>query len=190
MADTPANIDSEIWKDIPGWEGFYQASSLGRIRSLDRVVTRASSHRGGYKFLRRGRVLSPSLHRKQGYLKVCLRDGASQKTPYVHSLVCRTFHGRRPDKHDVAHGDGDKTNNRADNLRWATRKENVADRWLHGSMIFGENSPSAKRTEDQVISIRAMSSAGMRNFEIAKAVGVDSRRVSEIVRRKKWAYLE
>lgn len=192
MADTANNTDSmpvEEWRDIPGWDG-YQASSLGRVRSLDKYVLRRN-RAGEYRAFVRGRVLSPAPHYKQRYMKVCIKGADGKpKTPYVHSLVCLAFHGRKPEGYDVAHSDGVKSNNRPDNLRWATRKDNCADKWAHGTMVRGERSPSAKRTEKDVLEIRRLLSLGLNQTQVAKIVGLDSRRVSEIASRKKWAYLE
>lgn len=116
----------EIWKDIPGYEGKYQASSLGRIRSLDRQIGTPGTV--GCKFMK-GRVLRPG-PTKDGHLYVVLGHGAPG-TP-VHQLIARTFIGPRPDRMDVCHNDGDPTNNRADNLRYDTRANNILDVFKNG----------------------------------------------------------
>ena len=116
----------EIWKDIPGYEGKYQASSLGRIRSLDRQV--GTPGLVGGKFMK-GRVLRPG-PTKSGHLYVVLGHGATG-TP-VHQLIARTFIGPRPDGTEVCHNDGDPTNNRIENLRYDTRTNNILDVYKAG----------------------------------------------------------
>lgn len=136
MAEQPANIDSEIWKDIPGWDGFYQASSNGRIRSLDRYIDRSC----GRRMTVRGQVMSTQVNPK-GYLVIRLRKPGVATQCLVHRLVCSAFHGAPPtDKHQAAHNNGMKDDCSADNVRWATAIENCADRKAHGT----ENSRSKK----------------------------------------------
>lgn len=116
----------EIWKDIPGYEGKYQASSLGRIRSLDRQIGTPGTV--GCKFMK-GRVLRPG-PTKSGHLYVVLGHGAAG-TP-VHQLIALTFIGPRPEGTEVCHNDGDPTNNQADNLRYDTRTNNILDVFKNG----------------------------------------------------------
>lgn len=131
MAD--AHYTDEIWKDIPGWEGLYQASSLGRIKSLER----RQPHRGGCApariQVRKARILRPGRHPK-GYLIVALcatHIGRPPKTYRAHRLICEAFHGPCPEGHECAHNDGTRDNNAAANLRWATHAENIADKAIH-----------------------------------------------------------
>ena len=110
----------EVWRDIPGYEGKYQASSLGRIRSLDRVVKR----RNWSSFRLPGRVLKPRLSHK-GYLLVGLCTEARTKNYSVHRLVARAFIPNPKGKPEINHRNGDKTDNRVENLEWVTTAENV-----------------------------------------------------------------
>jgi hypothetical protein len=103
---------SEEWRDIPGIEG-YEVSSLGRVRT-------------------KPKILKPYLNPSNGYLTI--RLGRRQFNGPIHRLVCLAFHGPPPqERMDVAHGDGRKLNNRAENLRWATRAENFKDAVAHGT---------------------------------------------------------
>lgn len=111
----------EEWRDIPGYEGKYQASNLGRIRSLDRRVP--CCH--GATRLVQGRVLKPAGSKRDPHLYVVLGHGASGSL--VHKLVALTFLGPRPAGYDVRHLDGNPLNNRADNLAYGTRTENILD---------------------------------------------------------------
>ncbi len=118
---------SEEWRDIPGYEGYYQASDLGRVRSLDRIIT----DRNGKSFFKRGKILKPAV-KKTGYLMVALNMNAVVATPSVHSLVALCFLGKRPEGFEVCHGNGDPSDNGLENLRYDTPASNAADILLHG----------------------------------------------------------
>jgi len=127
-------MEKEIWKDVPEYEGLYQVSSLGRVRSLDRVV----NGRWG-KTRYKGRVLKPGLS-SVGYLQVCLWKDGRKKTVRIHQLVAITFlnHKRCGMKELVDHIDNDKTNNRLDNLQLVTNRENTSkDRNGYTSQYVG-----------------------------------------------------
>lgn len=112
----------EEWRDIPGFEGEYQASTMGRIRSLDRIITRgASRRRGEYKTRLPGRILA-ECDGAQGYQVTNL----GKKQYRVHRLVAKTFIQNPYGKKEVNHKDGNKKNNCVDNLEWCTGKENQA----------------------------------------------------------------
>lgn len=110
----------EQWKDIEGFEGYYQVSNLGRIMSLDREVDGKS---GGVRIIK-GKVLKPDVNRG-GYLQINLSKGNKQKKFSVHRLVYTAFCGEIPEGMQINHLDEDKTNNRLENLNLMTSKENV-----------------------------------------------------------------
>ena len=112
-------MESEIWKDIPQFRGFYQVSNLGRVRSLDRYLP----GKLGSKHFVKGTILKPALtSRKEGrgYYRVAL----SGKFYLVHRLVWEAFNGPIPEGYEVNHIDEDKLNNRLENLNLMTPKEN------------------------------------------------------------------
>lgn len=126
------------WRDIEGYEGFYQVSDTGMVRSLDRVVPDTRPH-GGFRRLR-GRLVAPG-RAPSGHLRVRLgRDGRKQMYG-VHQLVLRAFVGPPPPGLICCHNDGDPQNNRVDNLRWDTYVSNGLDAVRHG------NNPYALRTK-------------------------------------------
>ena len=138
------------WRPIPGWETLYEVSDDGVIRSIGRYV-RAKNNKRAF---RKGRVLA-QVRKTNGYLCVTLTDGRRRPQLSVHALVARAFLGERPLGLHVLHGDGDKSNNSINNLRYGTPAENIADTARHGRRPRGENSPHAKLTEAQVHAIRA-----------------------------------
>jgi len=103
-------MTKEIWRDIEGYEGLYQVSSEGRVKSLKR------------KRRKNERILKPSSDR--GYLYVDLCAGGKRKRHKVHRLVCKAFHENPENKPEVNHINEKASDNRACNLEWCTRKEN------------------------------------------------------------------
>lgn len=112
----------EIWKDIKNYEGYYQVSSLGRIRSLDRYVL----CRNGQLQLKKGIIFSLCYNKRVDIYEVHLNKECKRKCFKVHRLVAEAFiHNDDPiNKTTVNHKDGDRSNNQMDNLEWATYSEN------------------------------------------------------------------
>ena len=110
--------DIEIWKPVKGYEGLYEVSSMGRVRSLGGMIIR----KNGYHKTFQGRILKPWLNR--GYEQVYLCNDFGRKHRLVHILVCSAFKPNPDNKPFVDHIDGNRRNNRIDNLRWCTAKEN------------------------------------------------------------------
>ena len=119
-------MSSEEWRPVPGWE-YYEVSSLGRVRSLDRIV----GCNGGTR-VAHGRVLTATPN-STGYLCITLHEQGEGKNVQVHSLVLEAFVGPKPDGLEARHLDGNHLNNCLDNLRWGTRSENILDRVRHGT---------------------------------------------------------
>ncbi len=108
----------EIWKPVRGFDGFYEVSSLGRVRSIDRIV------RQGNKFNRLGgKILNPTPDR-YGYLCCTLSCNGYRKQAKVHRMVAEAFIPNPYSKPEIDHINTIHTDNRVDNLRWATHKEN------------------------------------------------------------------
>ena len=110
----------EIWKDISNYKGYYQASNIGRIKSLDRYV------RGRYNTMRliKGKVLKPGITNK-GYFAVNIYRIGNHRMLSVHRLVAVTFINNPENKATVNHKNGNKLDNRVENLEFMTQKENV-----------------------------------------------------------------
>lgn len=149
----------EIWRDIRYFEGFYQISNFGRIKSLARVIPKIS--RGGriVNLRLRERFLKPG--DAKGYLFVMLSKNGKQSRHLIHILVLEHFVSARPHrKMEGCHNDGNYKNNKLDNLRWDTHKGNHQDRLRHGTSNRGIKNGCAKLTDDCVRSIRSMYGTG------------------------------
>jgi hypothetical protein len=116
---------TEVWKPVPGFGGFYEASTEGRIRSIDRVIRKMSRWGHPVELRLRGRVLKPRVD-GAGYLLVQPCGGSGREPTNVHRMVAAAFHGVPVERLDVNHIDGDRLNNRPENLEWCTRAENMA----------------------------------------------------------------
>ena len=117
---------TELWRAVVGLEGRYEVSSFGRVRSVERVISRKTKS-GSFKPYRvRSCVLKPQRH--ANYLGVNLHHGVGDSRPhYIHRLVAEAFCGKQPSsEHEVNHLDEDRHNNRADNLEWVTHDQNMA----------------------------------------------------------------
>lgn len=175
---------TERWLPVAGYEGIYEVSDLGRVRSLDRKVT----HPNGQVHNLRGKIRIPS-DNGHGYPALLLyRDGV--KTCFkIHVLVAAAFLGPRPAGKEVAHWDGYRANPKLKNLRYATPKENQADRWRHGTRLYGERHGSAKLTASDVTAIRLRLKSGERSCDLAEEFGVVRSNIAEIKARRTWGHL-
>jgi hypothetical protein len=113
----------EIWKAIEGYEGKYQVSNLGRVRSVERKTTLCNQH-GEFQRKEHGRIKSQGMNRKDGYRNVKLYRDGKMRTLYVHRLVAQAFIPNPDNLPEVNHKDEDTTNNRVDNLEWCSSKYN------------------------------------------------------------------
>ena len=117
----------EVWKGIPDWEGYYEVSDMGHVRSLPRVLHRSN----GYQQTIFGRLLKPRVS-AYGHLRVALCRPGRREDKCIHQLVLTAFVGPCPDGCEACHNDGDHQNNRLSNLRWDTHAANMADTARHG----------------------------------------------------------
>lgn len=113
------DMDGEVWKDIPGYEGYYQVSNMGRVKSLDRKIKRIN----GTIQHRKGVILKQCIH-KTGYLIAVLCKNRHNKTIRVHRIVAKSFVNNPYNKKEVNHKNENIIDNRVENLEWTTPKEN------------------------------------------------------------------
>lgn len=158
-------MSEEIWKPVVGFEGAYEVSNMGRVRSLDRTIICGNGVRKFY----RGRVLRPG-PRPSGHLTVVV----GSRTQNVHALVLRAFVGPRPDNACARHLDGDEKNNKDTNLAWASWAENCQDRKHHKGWKTKILTPSTAKE------VKEMLRAGSTYGPIAERFGISKSTVGAI----------
>ena len=174
---------SEIWKDIPDYEGSYQVSNMGRVRSVDRVVTFNDGSMRKYK----GKVLKPAItHRGYERVVLCIDNGLTNKT--VHRLVLETFkpHVNMNDL-EVNHMDGNKLNNHLTNLEWLTRRDNMLH--AHNTGLInnkGERNPNAKFSKVDILEILERLDTGELHKDIGLDYGVSAKYIYHISTGHRW----
>lgn len=180
-------MQDEIWRPVVGYEGLYEVSDLGRVRSLDRMVDHGR-YRAGHRRLQRGRVLRPGHSGRKGnqyrVVQLCCEGAVLART--VHLIVLDAFRGPCPEGMEGCHGDGDREHNTLANLRYDTPAANQADRVKHGTDQLGENNASAKLTTEDVRAIRA---CGGSREAVADVFGVNGSTISKIRRRERWVHV-
>jgi hypothetical protein len=142
---------SDMWRPIPGYEGSYEVSSSGLVQSVARKVPHGRGN--AYRNIKE-RLLS-SNPANNGYPSVMLSEKGKKKLCTVHRLVMLAFAGPCPDGMEVAHADGNRLNSKLENLRYATRQENMADAVKHGTTPHGHKNGGAKLSPAQVLAIRS-----------------------------------
>lgn len=178
-----------MWKDIPGWEGAYQVSRTGLVRSVDRTIRVKDPFGVMAPRTFTGRVLRPYTL-KNGYSMVSLTGpGRKRYYGYVHDLVLRAWRGPKPPRREVCHRDGTKDNNSLSNLRYGTRQSNIADRKRNGKpWVRGERISASKLKAIDVLNIRALAGT-MSQRKIAAVFGVSHSTVGLVLRKEGWAHV-
>jgi hypothetical protein len=186
----------EIWKDIEGYEGLYQVSNFGRVRSLDRTIKIGHKLFGNMKL--KGRLFKQQLD-EHGYYRVGFKVNNKQKNFQTARLVAAAFIPNPLNKPQVNHIDGKPKNNHVDNLEWCTQSENNIHAYKHKLRVIGEhhievarkrftgaNNPSAKVSAEMVKEIRQLRNAGWRLKRISKKVNVSISYISALSRKPHW----
>jgi hypothetical protein len=165
---------AEIWKQIPGFENYYQISNLGRVRSL---------------YFGKQKVLKIWTHTNRGsYGFVHLYGGKKPRTFAVARLVLLAFVGPKPRGLEIRHLNGAPTDERLRNLKYGTHRENEADKLKHGRRLLGEAHPNSKLTKRAVIRIRRLKGK-MSQRQIAKSFAVTVMAVNRILVGKSWTHV-
>ena len=170
------------WRSVVGYEGLYEVSSTGLVRSLDRYVP----NKYGTKSLRRGQKLAQIRLNKYPAVGLC-REG-KQRLIKIHVLVGEAFIGPRPSGFVMRHLDGNCLNNRVENLQWGTQQENADDLCRHGRQVRGEQVPTAKLTPAKVRRIRRLLQTKTAQA-VADAFGMSNQQISNIRLGKHWRHL-
>lgn len=175
-----STMEEEVWKAVYGFEGRYEASSFGRIKSVSRPMRNHNA-----EWISSDRILNPSAN-NAGRKSVCLYKGRKQFMRLVATLVAEAFIGPRPPGMECCHNDGNSSNNQYQNLRWDTRTSNEADKIAHGTSNRGANNGQSKLSESDVIAILADPRI---HREIAVDYNVGRRTIDRIKRGESWSWL-
>jgi len=188
---TPAQLTlsliyHEEWRPVVGYEGLYEVSNLGRVRSLDHKVPYARWNADGLRW-QKGRILRPG-GKPYFHIKLCKESTVTHID--IHVLVITAFLGKREQGMVVNHIDGNKTNNDLTNLEWVTPRENNLHAAAMGAIRTGERHLSARYTTEQVREMRALFARGVSIRALMQQFDGAESTIQRIVYRRTWKYLE
>lgn len=164
----------EVWRPVVGYEGRYEVSNFGRVKS---IAGRFKTHL----------ILKPRIDRR-GYSIVFIGYGNTKR---IHRLVLEAFVGECPEGMECAHANGVRTDNRLENLRWATHKENSHDRLLHGTHPRGDSHVSSRLSAEKVVAMRHDYASGkFTHDQMAAKYGVSSTTARYAISRRSWKHVE
>lgn len=167
----------EIWKSIINYENLYEISNYGRVKRF-------------YKDKRSKlfKILKPI--KDKGREVVNLSKNGICKQIFIHKLVMEAFVGPCPKGMQICHGDGDPINNKQENLRYGTYKENANDKIKHGTLICGTKCWGAKLNDWKVRIIRRLAEDKYLTYkEIAEIFGVTKWTISAIINKRMWKHI-
>jgi len=181
----------ERWLPVVGYEGLYEVSDWGRIRSVARYNTSTKKYGGGRNPWY-GKILNPNTIKGEYCQQKLTKEGRS-KSHLVHRLVAEAFLGPIPPGNEVHHIDSNPANNTLPNLCFVTPSENMNAAVTRSGKAnwrgIGEQHPMAKLSKEQVIEIRRLHLEGMTQVAIAKQFGVTDHAIRRIVKRKTWKHI-
>ncbi len=158
-------------RPISGWPGYYVSSNGQMISGVS------------------GKVIFLSPTKAKGYLRVCLQDSGRKRSSGVHALVLTAFRGPCPPGKQAAHLNGIRDDNRLENLKWVTAKENTAHKKIHGTNMEGERHWVAKLTNKKVKEARALYLSGMTMKELSQKFGICKNSITSAVRGVTWGHI-
>lgn len=168
----------ERWRPIIGYEGYYEVSDMGNVRSIKVRFFRTKK----YPYL-----INRQLD-QHGYEKVCMSIKSKRRYRFIHQLVLESF-GVQKTGDQVRHLNGIRHDNRLKNLKWGNAKQNAADRHSHGKTAWGSRNFFAKLTEHQVMKIKKLLAKGHPQVAIAKRFEISQSSVSLIHVNKSWKHV-
>lgn len=180
---------NEIWKDVPGYDGKYQVSNMGRVRGLPRN----SVMKNGSDVIRKlkGRIMSFGVcGSRVKYHSIKLCKDSKIETITIHRLVATVFVKNPHGKPHINHINNNSFDNRATNLEWCTPQENMSHAMKNGRWdIRGEKQHLSKLNTKSVVSIRKMITLGIKFNDIANKFKIDPSTISDINRGKTWKHI-
>lgn len=188
MTTLVANVPPvKVWKEIPNYEGLYEVSNDGEVRSVDRVVIYPCNKPSRFF---KGKILKQSLNVNKKYFGLRLSKQGKTKLWLVHQLVAIAFLGPSPKGMVVCHGPGGSFDNRLKNLSYGTPSQNSFDQWRDNTKLYGELCSWSKLTATQVNQIKQEYKNGITNKELAKKFNVSRSRICDIIKGRGWNHLD
>lgn len=183
--------DKEIWRPVVGFEGLYEVSNFGAVRSVDRIIQHTNKRFGPMTRKLKGRLLKMIFDGRGLYYQVSLSNGINKRY-LVHRLVAEAFVENPLNLPEVNHKDENKTNNKASNLEWCDHKYNSN----YGSRLSlgqGEKNPMSILTADKVKQIRNEFIPHDKDYGVtglSKKYGISISHISSILHRRRWGWLD
>jgi hypothetical protein len=174
-------MTTEYWRPVVGYEGLYEVSDLGRVRTLP------GKKRGRWGWVNKVGCVRKTPINVYGYPTVDLKHEGHRKTFTVHTLVLTAFVGPRPEGYECRHLNGNRADSRLLNIAWGTPSENTDDRRRHGTFVQGETHGASVLTDDEVRLIRKMTGT---QASIAKTFNVSPSLISMIKSRTRWTHVQ
>lgn len=176
----PEPEPAERWLPVVRWEGLYEVSDLGRVRSLPRVTNGITCV---------GRILGGARHTRCQYRYIVLSHGKRRQPKNVYRMVLEAFVGPCPPGMEGLHGPGGSQDDRLVNLSWGTRAKNHGeDQCRDGTCKCGERARSAKLTHAQADEIKLRLAAGASHRGLAREYGMSRSAIRAIHRGKTWTH--
>ena len=172
-------VIQEIWKDIKGFEGLYQVSNTGKVKSLERIDRGGNNHKE--------RILKSCLSGR-GYLMIGLYKSGKRYSTNIHKLVATHFIKNHYNKQQVNHLDGDKQNNLSNNLEWCSPSENIRHAHKNGlsKAVKGEQVGTSKLNKAEAEIIKNMKGKGLSQRAIGELFNISQQEVCKIHNNKCW----
>lgn len=171
---------NEEWRGIPGWSDLYYVSNYGRVKALVKSILMKDGRRRPHS----EKILKCGVNSNgREFVTLC---STRQQAYLVHRLVALAFIGPNPEGCVVAHNDGNCRNNKVSNLRYATMKENSADRRIHGTACLGEKNPNVKLTSSNVEEIRKRLQGSETYAQIAVSYHISKSTIWQIANGVTW----
>ncbi len=175
----------ETWRPVVGYEDAYEVSDFGRVRSVNRVITRID----GRLLPLTGMIRAQHIGRG-GYLQVSLSRDSTTRAARVHILVAKAFLSRPAGEVEVCHRNGNPRDNRVANLRWGTHKSNVEDAIRLGTFARGSMRATAKLSEESIPDVRRLAREGVSYNEIGRLFGVHHATIRSAVIGRSWSHVK
>lgn len=179
----------EVYLPVVGWEGYYEVSNYGNVKSLDRTITDVKTRWGNTTTMIKKGIYLKKKTDKYGYYVVCLFKDKVRQYTTVHRLVAFAFLGNDDSLLQVNHIDANKSNNHPSNLEWVTPQQNIdhAIRLGLQNYAHGEKLPQTKLKQEEVIEIKKLLKLGkMSQRAIARKFNIGSNAVWHIAHGETW----